>query len=111
MNKFEKVAETVGKDILKVIEFPFVELPHIVKVLDTIIKDTPEVKADLTVFVQKANQVLIDTNAVINEHGLVFSDDAKALIQVKDLLTYFSTTLLPVIEKVYGELETDIQTN
>lgn len=103
MNKFEEVAEDVGK----VIAYPFTRTAQFVYVIDSVIKDSPIVRNDLITLVKNAETVIAECTVVTGEKGINLADDLKALQAAEAFFTYFKGTFLPEVESVYNDLETD----
>ena len=108
-NKFEHDVATVAKDIGKVVAFPFTKTTEFVELLDTVVKETPEFKAAILQLVKLADVIIADGAKDIAEHGLALPDDLQTLTDIEAFATYFQSTFVPVAEKVYKELKTDIQ--
>lgn len=109
MNVFEAIGH-VGEDILKGIEWPFVNAAKISAVIGDTLKDEPEVKQVIVQLVQKAESVTPDFVTAIGANGINVSADLKSLADVQTFFQYFKNTFLPVIEKAYAEIKKDVQT-
>lgn len=102
--------ETVGKDIVKVIEEPFKFVVKAEAVIATAIKDDPEIKAVITTLVQKASEVGAAAVLAGGSKGLNLAEDSAALSQAEAFFEWFKATVVPLVEKVYGEIKTDLTT-
>jgi hypothetical protein len=108
MNKVEHVAETVGKDILHGIEYPFVHTAKCIALLNTALKDSPAVKQEVIAMIQQAESVIKDVGTDVAEKGVNIPADLQTLTDVKTFLTYFVGTFVPNMEAIYGEVKTDL---
>ena len=111
-NEIEKIGEevvhgieTAAKDVAEVV----VELPKAVRALDTIIKEEQPVKADLKQFITLCEKVTGDIKTDVAEHGFNIADDEQTLADANAAFAYFRSTLLPELEKVVGEVESDVE--
>lgn len=108
-NKFVEGLETVGKDIVKAVEAPVVLLVKAEKVIETAIKDQPALKSAVTTVVKDAVAISAKVAAVVGEKGLNLADDEALLEEIKQFfLADIETGLIPVVEKVYGEVKADL---
>ncbi len=57
MNKFEKVVEIVGKDTLKVVEYPFVHTAQFVTILGEALVDEPKVRTAVIDIVKAGEKI------------------------------------------------------
>ena len=102
------VLENVGKDVVKGVEAPFKWIGKAEKVLATAIKDQPELRTTVITLVQKAEAITASGVKDVGEKGLNLQDDAATLALVEDFFSYFQQTLVPIVEKVYAEVKTDV---
>lgn len=103
------VIETIGKDILHGVEFPFEYTAKAIKVLDSAIKDQPAIKAAVIDLIKQAETVIGDSAKDVSEKGLVLADDAKTLADAEAFFVYFRDQFCPLVAKVYTEVATDLQ--
>jgi hypothetical protein len=110
-NEFEKVVEDVGHGI-KVAAEDVVKFPSFVvkaaAVLETAIKDQPEVKAVLTSLVQQGESIAVSVTTDVAGKGLNLAADAATLALVESFFVYFKSTVIPMIENIYGEIKVDV---
>lgn len=90
------------------IEFPFKFIGKAAAVISTAIKDQPEIKNAVTVLVEKCDAIGADTMIDVAERGLNLIDDAATVRAVADLGEYLKSTFIPLVEKLYGEIKTDV---
>jgi len=102
------VIETIGKDILHGVEFPFVYTAKAIKVLNSAIKDQPEIKAAVIDLIKQAETVIGDTAKDVSEKGLVLTDDTKTLADAEAFFQYFRDQFCPLVAKVYSEVASDL---
>lgn len=107
-NKFVTGLETVGKDVLKVIEAPVAFIVKTEKVIETIVADKADAKAILSALVSKAEAIGADGAKDLVQKGLNPIDDLATLQAIEDLATYVKTVVVPFVEKVYGEVDQDV---
>jgi hypothetical protein len=104
MNIFEKLF----KGAEKVAEAPLQAFQKLKTIFEQVEEDTPELKAALLGFTQKAEAVggdlVVDTSA----DGLNVQADMQTLAAAADLIAYFRSIVLPVIEKIYGQVKADV---
>lgn len=103
------VIETIGKDILHGIEFPFVYTAKAIKVLDSAIKNQPAIKSAVVDLIKQAETVISDVAKDAAEKGLVLTDDAKTLADAEAFFVYFRDEFCPLVAKVYTEVAADLQ--
>lgn len=111
-NPFKKialVAETVGKDIVKGVEYPIEFLVKAEAVIASAIKDQPEVKTAILGLVTQAQTVIADSAGVLANKGVDFSADSKTLADAEAFFEYFKNTFIPMVEQIYAEVKADIQ--
>jgi hypothetical protein len=78
------------------------------KVLATAIADQPELKTVLTTIVTKAEAIGTAGVAAAGGAGLNLTADAAVLADAEDFFVYVKTTVVPLIESIYGEVKADI---
>lgn len=100
MNELEKI----GSDVGKVIAYPFVHTEHVIKVLDAIVKDSPQVRDAILGLVQQAATVDADVLQAIASKGMNLPVDLKTLDDAATFFQYFRSQFLPVIEQAYKDL-------
>jgi hypothetical protein len=100
--------EKVGEKILHGVEAPFKFIVRAERVLETAIHDQPELKSTLTTLVQKCENIGVDAMRNVGERGLDLSDDLKTAEAIADLGLFISSTLVPLVERLYGEIKTDV---
>jgi hypothetical protein len=113
MNKFEAAVEDAGKVALNVVDGKYIDeaitwTEKAASVLATAIKDQPALKTALTTLVTKAEAIGADAVTDAAGKGLDLASDAKTLADVEALFAWIMSTLVPLIESVYAEVETDV---
>jgi fibrillarin-like rRNA methylase len=103
------VIDTIGKDILHGVEFPFEYTAKAIKVLDSAIKDQPAIKAAVIDLIKQAETVIGDSAKDVAEKGLVLTDDAKTLADAEAFFQYFRDQFCPLVANVYAEVASDLQ--
>ena len=107
MNKFEQVVTTVGKDALKVVEFPFTRSLQFVKVLGDAMTQEPKVR-EAVIELVKAGEVIVGDGVLdVASKGLDLVSDLKTIADVQAFFRLFAGTFLPVVEAAYKELKAD----
>jgi hypothetical protein len=106
-NKIERIAETVGKDIVKGIEYPFVHTVQFVAVLNSCIKGTPAVKSAVIDLVKQAETVISDCGTDVADKGIDLTEDLKTLADAKAFFMYFKDVFVPLVETIYHEILAD----
>jgi hypothetical protein len=99
------VAETVGKDIIKAVDY----LPHVISLLDTAIKDEPEVKTLIATLVTQASAVISTGTAAVSGEGVNLTADLATLASAEAFFTYFKNTFIPAAEGLYKDIAADIK--
>lgn len=108
--KIEQGLETAGKDCEKVIEDVVTVDGKVGKVIDTLVADEPEFKTTLKTVLTDGLAVGAQVSTCVNQKGLSLADDAELLAKVQAFFTTDVMTLLaPLVEKLYGEIKTDVQ--
>lgn len=110
---FGTVIKDIGKMSLNIVDGKYIVeallwTEKAAAVLGTVIKEQPDLKATLTELVSKAEAIGADIVADAAGKGLNLAADAKTLADVEEFFSWFTTTVVPLIESVYGELKTDI---
>lgn len=110
---FETVMKDIGKVSLNIVDGKYIveALSWTEKasaVLATAIMEQPTLKATLTDLVNKAEAIGADIVADAAGKGLNLAADAKTLADVEDFFKWFTATVVPLVESIYGELKTDI---
>jgi hypothetical protein len=103
-NEFEKI----GEDILHGIEEPVLFIDKAIKVIDTAVKNQPEMQADFKTLVSQVEGLSASVGVDVAERGLNPTDDLTTLQKIKTLCAFVTGTLGPDIEKVYGQIKTDL---
>lgn len=110
-NVFQKIGhgiETVGKDIGHVIvegiEFP----DKAAKVINTVVKDVPQFKAELLTLITDGKSVLVDAMDAASAKGLNWTEDLSIIAAIEAFAAYFKNTFLPAVEAAYNEVNTDV---
>ena len=103
------VIETIGKDIVKGIEFPFIYTAKAVKVLDSAITDSPEIKAAIIELIKQVEGVIGDVSLDVASKGFDLASDAKTLADAEAFFGYFKSTFCPLVAKVYSEVSADLK--
>jgi hypothetical protein len=108
-NEFEKIATDVGHGLEKVAEFP----KFVVKaaaVVGTAIKDQPQVKEVLTTLVSDGEAIIASGALDIAGKGLNLINDAATLALVEAYFAYIKSTVIPMVETIYGQVKADVST-
>jgi len=100
-----KGVETAGKDILHVMEYPFVHAAQMAAVLTKVMNDEPAVKQAIVGLVAQAEAVDVNAVAVIASKGTDVSADLKTLQEAASFFSYFKNSFLPVVEVAYKDLQ------
>jgi hypothetical protein len=82
----------------------------IATIFDQLKTDAPELRAALVGLVGYAEAVGGDIAVDSSADGLNVTADLATLKAAADLITYFRTTVLPIVEQVYGQVKTDTAT-
>jgi hypothetical protein len=80
------------------------------KVLAVIITDQAEAHGVLSTLAAKGARVVADGALDIAGKGLNLTSDAQTVADVNDFFQYFNGTFVPLIEKLYGQLDTAVVT-
>lgn len=99
--------EVAGKDIVKVVEFPFTKTAEFIKVLGDGMKQTPAVKQAVIDLVQAGEKIVGDAGSDIAAKGLNLVTDLQTIADVQAFFKLFSSEFLPVVETAYSQLDTD----
>ena len=112
MNKFEAGLQKAGKGVLTALESP-VKLEQFlargVKVLEDAVTAEPEVKTVLSEIVSQSVAIGAAAGTDVAEKGLNVVDDFATLQKIEAFAKYVETTVVPLVEKLYGEVKTDSQ--
>lgn len=95
----------IGEEVLHDIETPFVWLGKAEHVLAAAIKEQPEVKGAVQELVKLCDTIGADTMIDVAERGLNIVDDLATVKAISELGVFLKDTFVPLIRKVYGELE------
>jgi len=98
------VAEDIGHVFVEAVEFP----DKAAKVISTIVKDDAPLKAELIVLLNQCKATLSDGVQAATDKGLDFIQDEKTVVDIDTLAKYVTETIVPAIESVYNELNTDV---
>ncbi len=109
MNKFEQVAETVVKDVVSVVEFPFKRTAEFVSVINTAIKHEAPVKAAVIELVKQAEGLLADGAEDVSAKGLNLSEDLKTWQDLQAFITYLKGTFFPLVASIYTEVAAEVK--
>jgi hypothetical protein len=88
-----------------VAEAPVKAAEKIKTILEDATEDAPELRAVFVGLVEKLDVVAGDIAVDVSADGLNVSADLQTLKDTSAAVTYFRTTVLPVIEKVYGQVK------
>jgi hypothetical protein len=102
------VFEEIGEKVLHVIEAPFKYAGKVESVLKTAINDQPELKAGIIKLVALGETAVGDGGVVIGERGLVIPQDMKTFSDLEAFFSFLKGDFFPLVEKVYGEFEADL---
>jgi len=109
MNEFEHIAETVGKDTLAVVEFPFKRTAEFVTVINTAIKDATPVKAAVIDLVKQAEGLIADGADDVSEKGLNLPEDLQTWKDVQAFIDYLKGTFFPLVASIYTEVAAEVK--
>ena len=104
MNKIE----TIGEDVLHGVEKVFSVVDKTGKVVESLIHNESTLKPVLVRSIQDAVALAGEVDTCITEKGLNLADDQKLLTAIKAYFDEIKATLIPEVEKVYGEIEADV---
>ena len=108
MNEFEHVIETVGKDALAVVEFPFKRTAEFVKVINSAIKDALPVKTAVIDLVKQAEGLIADGAEDVSAKGLNVSEDVQTWEDVQAFIAYLKGTFFPLVATIYTEVASEV---
>lgn len=104
------IFKSILRGVEKVVASPVTAVEKVKTIFEQVTEDTPELRTALQGFVGKAEAVggdlVVDTSA----DGLNVQADMQTLAAAADLIAYFRTSVLPVIEKIYGQVKSDVST-
>jgi hypothetical protein len=103
--------EKCGQVLLDIVEFPVKLITwgeKAEKVLATAIKDQPELKDVLTQIVTRAEAIGGAAVAAAGGDGINLTADATVLADAEQFFLYIKSTLVPIVEAIYGEVKADI---
>lgn len=112
-NVFEEIGHGVkvaAEDTAHIVKEAVLFPAKAIAVVDTCISDYPELKPVFTQLVTEGSTIAGDVAKDYSEKGLDLADDEATLSAVKAFFTYFTGTVIPAIEKVYGQLNADVST-
>ena len=95
--------EVAAKDIVKVVDF----LPHVVSLLNTAIKNEPQVKTLIQTLITEAGTVISTGGTAVASEGTNLLADAATLAAAEAFFTYFKNIFLPAAESLYKDLAAD----
>lgn len=99
--------EVAGKDVLKVVEFPFVRTTQFVKVLGDAMTETPKVRQVVIDLVKAGESIVGDGVADVAARGLDLSSDLKTVADVQSFFKLFCGEFLPAVEAAYRLINAD----
>lgn len=100
----EAVAKDIAHVVVEAVEFP----AKATKVITTLMKDYPELRAELQTLVIDGQKALVDGVAAVGAKGLNWAEDVAVVGDVTAFARYFKDVFVPAVEKAYGELNTDV---
>lgn len=98
--------EKVGEDIADVIT----GAEKVEKVIATLIENESAFKTVLISEVSQMVSLASQVAKVVSEKGLAFSDDETLMSSIQTFFAGIKTTFIPEVEKIYGEISTDVIT-
>jgi hypothetical protein len=104
MNIFKKFFGAVEV----VIESPVKAVEKIATIFEEVKTDEPELRAALVGLVGKAEAVGGDIAIDTTADGLNVTADIATLQAAGEMISYFRTTVLPLIEQIYGQVKADL---
>jgi hypothetical protein len=100
--------KTSAGTVLHVIEAPFEDIGKIAAILKTGVADEPEVKAGVVQLVSLGEKAFGDGSTAVAGKGLnIFADEA-TIADIQAFGTYFTSTFIPMVKNVYGEVVADL---
>jgi hypothetical protein len=113
-NAFEQDLAKVGKVAVGIVDGEYIldgvkYLGKAAAVFATAIKDQPALKTALTTVAKDGAKIVGELGSVIAEKGINWTDDQALVSQVTAfLVSDLNGMLFPLIEKIFGELKTDV---
>ena len=104
---FIQVIENIGKDIVKVAEFPVTTGGKLVALLKTAQVDGPALVAALDGLVAEGAKVGADLTIEVAADGTNIGEYVAGFNDVKAFFTYFKGTFLPAVEKMIADTKQD----
>ncbi|HUX10911.1 MAG TPA: hypothetical protein VMW51_09735 [Terriglobia bacterium] len=104
MNELEKVLVKIGHGV----EWPFVHGEQLVKLLTSVLKDEPAVKAAVVGLIQQIATITADGAIVVSGAGVNLTADMAELVAARALWNYVVTVFLPAVQGAWKDLEPTI---
>ena len=105
-------AVDIGKDVAKGVDVAVVKPIEFVvkaeKVIETAVKDQPIVRDAVVALVKQATTVIDDFKTDVSDGLINLSADEQTLKDAEAFFNWFKSTFIPTIEKVYGDVSTDV---
>lgn len=99
---------TVAIDLEKGIARIFTVIDKTEKVLVTVVENESSFKTVLISECTQAVSLASEIASVLAEKGLNLEDDLDLLTKVKAFFTGVTTTFIPAVETIYGQIEADV---
>jgi hypothetical protein len=97
-------AKDVAHVAVAVVEF----LPKATSVIASAIKNEPTVKQAVLDLVKNASAVLTSGTVAVTDKGVDLVADAAVLAAAEKFFAYFESEFIPIVEKLYAEVRTDV---
>ena len=108
-NVIVKDLEVAGKDVIKVVVYPFVHTAKVIAILGTALKDEPALKASVTNLVSAAAKIIADGALDVAAKGMNLPEDLATITDMIVFFRYFSSTFIPEVESVIKDVEVDVK--
>jgi hypothetical protein len=95
--------------VAKVAAWPFIHAAQLVGLIETTMRDEPEVKAALVGLISRIETLGADSTAVFAAKGLSLPADLKEFADAKELFEYVRDVFIPEVRKVYGDFAPQLE--
>jgi molybdenum cofactor biosynthesis enzyme MoaA len=102
------IFKSIVDGVEKVVEAPVKFVEKIATIFEQVKTDEPELRAALVGMVGKAEAVGGDIAVDVTADGLNVTADLATLKAAGDLVSYFRSSVAPLIEQVYGQVKSDL---
>lgn len=104
MNVFEKIVA----DVENVAKEPIAIATKVKTIFEQVTADTPQLRTVFVGLVGKLEAVSGEITADVSAGGVNISGDVKTFQDAAAAISYFRTTVLPVVEQVFGQIKSDL---